>query len=385
MAGQQQGGQDSAGSMDFLWLTALAIFAVLLIWYFGKQYILAVVFQIKYAEIYLIQFFTDNISHAKQFADYFYPRLNQVTVDQLGPWLTDIGSFFKIPVAVILGGLAGYLYFMHPNTRFHSVFDMKKLLDKEVENWPQIVPVSNLDLLNTPINEGPWAMAQSPMEFAKKHKLLREERHTAQRGVHRAHHRDVTVTLIEDKANQLFANQMGTLWQGPEELPMYAQALFAVFASRGLLQRKTAADLLHQIARSAAKGTGNLNFSGVKEIIAKYKNDPTVELMTGRHAYVLGVMASMLLFARTDGVLANADFLWLKPVDRPLWYMLCSMGRQTPFPEVGGPFAHWLAERSLNRRISQPMIQEATKALNEAIKSVIYTPEDALHDPLAKM
>jgi len=385
MAGQQQGGQDSAGSMDFLWLTALSIFGILILWYFAKVYILTVVFQIKYAEMYLIQFFTDNILPAKQFADYFYPHLNDITVHQLGAWLTDIGSYLKYPVAVTLVGLAGYLYFMHPNTRFHTVFDMKKLLDKEVVNWPQIVPVSHLDLLNTPINEGPWAMALSPMEFAKKHQLLREERNAPEQGVVRAQQRDVTVTLLEDKANQVFATQMGGLWQGPEELPLHIQALFAIFASKGMQQRKTATDLLHQIARSAAKGTTQLNLAGVKEVLAKYKGNPTIDLVTSRHAYVLTVMASMLLYARSDGVLATADFLWLKPLDRPLWYMLCSIGRQTPFSEVAGPFAHWLGERALKRRISQPMIQEATKALNLAIKSVIYVPDGILADPLEKM
>ncbi len=52
-----------------------------------------------------------------------------------------------------------------------------------------------------------------------------------------------------------------------------------------------------------------------------------------------------------DGVQASADFLWLKPIDRRLWYMLNTVGRQTPFAEVAGPYAHWLAEREMGKRI----------------------------------
>ena len=55
----------------------------------------------------------------------------------------------------------------------------------------------------------------------------------------------------------------------------------------------------------------------------------------------------MLVAARTDGVLASAEFLWLKPVDRQLWFMLNSIGRRTPFVEVSAPYAHWLVERRL--------------------------------------
>ena len=57
-------------------------------------------------------------------------------------------------------------------------------------------------------------------------------------------------------------------------------------------------------------------------------------------SYALTLMGSMLELARADGVLAVAEFIWLKPVDRRLWYMLGSAGRQTPFVEVSGPSSH---------------------------------------------
>jgi len=379
-----QGGQDSAGSMDFLWLSALFIAAVLLIWHFGKATLLSAIFYLKSAEIYVIALFDSNIQQAKQFADYYSQRPADVDLNQFGAWLTDVGSYINIPVAILLIALAGYLYFKHPETRFNSVFDMKRLLAKEKDNWPQIMPISSLDLINTPVNEGPWAMALAPMEFAKKYKLLKEERLAPQRSVSRNQQQNITVTVIDDKADQVFANQLGPLWQSPDELPIYAQALFAIFAARGLQQRKSALHMLQQISRSAAGGTGHLDFTGVKELLEKNKKNTTIELVANRHAYMMCTMASMLLFARTDGVLATADFLWLKPVDRTLWYMLNSVGRQTPFSEVGGPFAHWLAERSLKRRISQPMVHEATKALTEAVKLIIYVPENTLIDPLDK-
>ena len=87
-------------------------------------------------------------------------------------------------------------------------------------------------------------------------------------------------------------------------------------------------------------------------------------------------MSSLLHAARDDGVVPSAEFLWLKVKDRRLWYMLNSVGRQTPFAEVGGPFAHWRAEQEMGRSCRAPMIDEAIKALEIAVKEVKLSPKE---------
>jgi len=87
-------------------------------------------------------------------------------------------------------------------------------------------------------------------------------------------------------------------------------------------------------------------------------------------------MASFLMIAREDGVVASSEFLWLKVVDRRLWDMLNSVGRQTPFAEVGGPFAHWKAEHALKRKALVPMVDEAIRALEIAVREVKLSPKE---------
>ncbi len=87
-------------------------------------------------------------------------------------------------------------------------------------------------------------------------------------------------------------------------------------------------------------------------------------------------MASLLEGARQDGVVPSSEFLWLKPTDRRLWYMCNCVGRQTPYAEVAGPFAHWKAEKSMGRGSRAPMIDEAIKALEIAIKEVKLSPKE---------
>lgn len=73
-----------------------------------------------------------------------------------------------------------------------------------------------------------------------------------------------------------------------------------------------------------------------RPVIEKYKNTELVQEVTAKHAYTLTVIASLLEKARLDGVVPASEFLWLKPVDRRLWYMLNCVGRQTPYAEVAG-------------------------------------------------
>ncbi len=87
-------------------------------------------------------------------------------------------------------------------------------------------------------------------------------------------------------------------------------------------------------------------------------------------------MASLLEIARIEGVLTTAEFLWLKPVDLRLWYMLNSVGRQTAVVEIAGLFAHWRAEKRLERPLRTPMVKGAVTVLEKDITTVLYISEE---------
>ena len=244
---------------------------------------------------------------------------------------------------------------------------MKRLFNYERQNWPQITPVSKLDLVKEDIEQGPWAMAMTPMQFTKKHGLIEDSK--VDEGKR-------TAILDRAKAHKVFALQLGALWHGPQALPIHTKALYAAFAVTANRDRKSADALLQQIAHSSA--SGQLNFAGVDELLKKNMNTKIVQMASQRHAYQLTIMSSMLELARTDGVFACADFLWLKPVDRRLWYLLNAMGRQTAVSEVAGPFAHGLAEKELGRPMQTPMVEEAVKGLEQALVDIIYEPDEVV-------
>lgn len=383
MAGQQQQGGGGGGdnSLDFLWLIVLVVAGLLAAWYFGRVYIAGAVFKVRYYEILLISYAfelygtfatpiglpTPNTSGLIQALTIIgagtSPNMDFSPIARVS---SEVGWYLAFPNALILSIMALITFRTGIASKFRRIFNQRMHLLRENEKvlWKMISPISKLDLAKEDINKGPWAMSTPPMTFAKQHNLLKEDRTQ----------REVTVTIVRGAAARLFALQLGNYFTGVDALPMHMQALFAIFAARANRDRKVSDKLLGQLSVSYADG--KLDFSGVKETIAKYINSKEVQYVVRRHAYVLTMMSSMLELARADGVLAVAEFLWLKPVDRRLWYMLGSVGRQTPFVEVSGPFSHWLVEKKLKGPMRTPMIDSAVNALEVAVSEVLYEPEE---------
>jgi len=361
---QQQGDN----SLSALWIT-LFFFALLgVIWYLFHTQIVWFVFKIKYYEAIFMSVFTSAALPYVQTLQHV--SFSSASVENLMLVTTSVGKFMRYPAIILLGVLAATLYFTHPTLRYKRTHNMKTLYEQEKFNWPQVMPVSTVNLAKESIDKGPWAMCLSPMQFAKKYKLIIEE-HEKTPGL--AGRERINISLARAEAYQVFATQLGAYFYGVDKLNMHTKALFAVFASRANRDANSAKKILDQMGFSSV--SGHLDFSGVDEVVNKYKDSPVVKKVLEKNAYVLTMMASMLEAARQDGVVAAADFLWLKLVDRPLWFMLNGLGRQTAFTEIAGPFAHWLAERKLGRKINVPMVEEAVKALDEGLKDIIYVPD----------
>ena len=77
-----------------------------------------------------------------------------------------------------------------------------------------------------------------------------------------------------------------------------------------------------------------------------------------------------LAFARSEGgVLAPAQFVWLRAHDRGLWYPLNNMGRQSFHMEAMGAMAHFKAERMTQRPIPVAKMGDAVKTIKEYMGS----------------
>ncbi len=361
-APQQQQGDHS---MAPAWIMALIIITLYMIWVNAHQYIVSFVFYLNIVQGKLVNLLLNNDELASKI--YLMETLDPRSVDWnvLVALTRYVGDFVRYPMIAILIIYCIFLYRSDITTKYRKIHSMNSLRQQEQKNWPAIMPVIKEDLTSSDINVGPWAMALSPLEFSRKYKLLKKNDLLLDDA---APGQELTAGLRRGDAKRVFTLQLGPSFDGFDRCPIHVQALAAVFMARMNRDKDAANEILAGLDRSYI--AGKLHAESAMTLIRKYQNTELVQDVLGRHAYLLSVMASLLEAARLDGVVPSSEFLWLKPTDRRLWYMLNCVGRQTPYVEVAGPFAHWKAEKAMGRPSRAPMIDEAIKALEIAVKEV---------------
>jgi intracellular multiplication protein IcmP len=366
--GQQQG---SDSSMGYLWIMIGIFVGLWAVWYFAHVYIVSGYLTFKAWELDFIDLFSNKSVVIRHWIA--ATPAQDVNFRELMAVANAVGEYFKWPVAILMVVLACVIYYINPARRYKKTYSSDRLIQEESSNWPCINPIASKHLEKKDLLKGPWAMSLNPMEFAKKNDLLREELVPLKEG-QMEHEQQLTVKVIEPKANKIFAMQLGRVWTNVDALDIHIKALFGMCAARANRDREAADKILLQLAESSANG--RLNFTGVEALCKKHIDSKLVKRVISKHAYQLTVMASMLELGRTDGVFASAEFLWLKPIDRRMWFMLNTVGRHTPFTEVAGAYAHWISEKEAKRKILIPIVEEATVALKLAVSEILYKPEE---------
>jgi len=372
MAGQQQSQQGGENSLAALWITIGLFLLGWGIWHYFQIQIAGFVYALRSWEITAVSFFTPALDQTKQWMAANPPYVG-MSIEILVNISDQVGRILRYPVIAILAVLATVLFFHDAKSRYKKLYSMKRLLKEESVNWKQSIPIMDADLVNTPLDKAPWAISLSPMRFAKRFKLLGERKElpvSASSGTKAK----FVYEVDRGRSERVFSMQLGRFWTGLDDLKPYELAIFAILAARADHNSKASTTLMHQISASAADK--NFDFSGTRDLLVKHMNNKGVVRVVHSHAYILTVFASLLELARLDGVLATADLLWVKAVDRRLWFVLNTMGRQTPCCEIAGVFAHFLVEKEIGRRIIVPMIDEAVKAFEIAMADIIAPPEE---------
>ncbi len=383
---------DDKNSMAILWIIGGIFFLCAIIWWSFAPQLKYFFIKVRVVELTIAYWFFKALP---VFKDIFYEidsglslaktiSPGSLTLSAAEGLSELVGKIYRWPISAALIAFAYIMYCRNIKMRYKKHYDMKKLAEQERNEWPQINPVLGIDLVTEDLDHGPWAMGMAPIMFCKQYKLIEVGLEPQIAGTLSKGPR-FKATLIKDRAEHIFAQQLGRMWRGPEKLPLHRRALFAAFIARGMRDTKTAQSLIVQINRSATSDQSKeLDFTGVDELWKKHYNAKLVQAIVQAHAYEFTLFMGLFLFARQDGVFPTSDFLWLKPRDRSFWYVLNSVGRQTPCCEAAGVHAHFLAEKALRRPLSVPMIGEATKALQDSLNDIIYMPNDEEKEELLK-
>jgi intracellular multiplication protein IcmP len=173
-----------------------------------------------------------------------------------------------------------------------------------------------------------------------------------------------------DATRRAFQLQLGPRWKGFDNLPPYLQALIAAFALKGAQKRDESDEFLGKISVGWNEKEGFTIDSKLMEEVKKILADPKVggkALEVAKNfAYRSTAVLGILKWARfMGGVLAPAQFLWLRGTDRNLWYALNNLGRRSFHTEGAGALAHFMAEVSAQKALVIPRVETAIVTLNQ--------------------
>ncbi|MDF1931053.1 type IVB secretion system coupling complex protein DotM/IcmP [Legionella pneumophila] len=298
---QQQSGSDN--SMAPVWIVILLFITAYFVWALAHQYIVSFVFTINIWQARLVNLFLNNQLLANQI--YLMQTLDPNTVnwDQMVTVMRAVGDYMRYPVICILVVLAFVLYNSNVTLKYRKTYDMKSLRAQEQFNWPAIMPIVKEDLVSQDVNKGPWAMALTPMEFARKYNLLRKDDALLDNPVPGE---EMTAGIRRGDAKRVFTMQLGPYWDGFERCSPQAYALSAVFIARMNRDRDAANNILKVLDKTFVDGKPD--FSVARPVMKKYQNSELVQEVVAKHAYVLTVIASLLEAAREDGVVPSSEF-----------------------------------------------------------------------------
>lgn len=297
-----------------------------------------------------------------------------VTLQDLYGILRAIGLYVRIPAVAFLVVLAAVCAACAAPSRFKRDFDLDGLLREQVKRFPVARAFVRRKLGLTRLD----AALLRPADYA----LTAEEwldRFVCKAGA----------DFDEARATDALIAQLGPAWDGPSHASPVVRLLFAAFGLHREEKREAALTLLGEAsaALDASKGedkSGPDRYLAVPAVVnarvdallADTRSFEGAAKAAAGHAYTTPALMTVLNVARLRaGVLAPAQFAWVKFVDRPLWYALQSLGFESeglgrylhpnPRVEAAGARDHWASERTAMQPMTWPSIARALQALRQ--------------------
>ena len=182
-------------------------------------------------------------------------------------------------------------------------------------------------------------------------------------------------TVDEVACARALADQVGPRWSGLRGAPLHARSLAVLFGVHGVKARtgreeSDAEGLRRKVAIAHANLKGEALRAELDLLLAPWLLDEhfvsTVDRVASKHAFVATALLKLLTWARIEGgILAAAEFLWLKEADRTLYYALNNLGRSAHHVEGLGAYAHYAVECFAAEPVAAPAVEAGVRGMQE--------------------
>lgn len=340
----------------------LALFVIILFciifWIGLHEQISSGVRWIRVGQMRFISLFTGEYEPLRKQLSVMNPK--DITPQHLLEMTYAVNSFFKFPVGgllILMGTIAFFTKEKHP---FVRKFNLEKIIVEQAEAFPVTNPITVFNPLQANTRIYGAAVPEKLPLFAE---ALTPDEWVAYNSI------PVNDNVIdEDAARRAFAQQLGGRWKGIRALPVWAQALFVAFSMKANGERTESDHFLGEVAKCWDPKRGLVLTPDLRKKVAQKLNDPkfgrVTEKIAAQHAFNVPALLRCLQVARDQGgVLAPAQFLWLRGVNRHFWYALNNLGRGSVHTEAAGALAHYRGEKSAGKPIPNPLMESAIEGL----------------------
>jgi hypothetical protein len=277
-----------------------------------------------------------------------------VTLENFWTVRTLVGEQVKWFFAAAIAGLATLVVFKMKGDGFKRTFSLgggkgrgPSLAAEAAKQWKTATASAYFDPDGRDKDILP---ARTPIEWLRDNKITFEDGE-----------------LDRDGCERAFAEQLGKPWHGIQRADLPTQTVI-ILAGMHLLRVKGAMQNREAISMAwAAGGNGTQKMQEVvNEGLANQKLVDAIDKLCGKCGWAATAIITMIDFARKRaGVLPSSDFVWMRRVNRHLWYSVNNVGRRRFHTEGAGAMAHFFAERVVGNPLPEPHVDEAINGVED--------------------
>lgn len=374
------GAQNTLYENGLGWAIMLVVLGVLvwLFWLYFDTEVRNAVRWIRYSEMWVLSWIIDN-DHQVNFGGKlvnwqqgFESTKSWNSEELTDRHLTYFNALAMQPLKWVFAALCGlgafWCLFKGPQTHYRQTLGLEGLIQRQSKIFPVISPFVKFNPSTQPPRPpGSPVPAELPL-FAE---ALGPEEWLAYNNIPAPDGK-----IDQSAAERAFLRQLGGRWKGVKNLAPYKQVLLAAFCLKASRKRDASDELLGRIAmcwdfKSGLKLSRDRKLlKDARKILRNKALAADTLKAVNRHAFTTTAMLRALAYAREEGgVLAPAQFVWLRAHDRDLWYPLNNMGRQSFHMEAFGAMSHYRAEKMTQRPIPVPKLEDAVNAITEYMNS----------------
>lgn len=277
------------------------------------------------------------------------------------------GKHYRFIITGLMGIALFYVMFVRKPREFKSKYNLDGLISAHARRWPVITPIMKYNPSKgkhrtigskIPVDLPPFAEALYPEEWMTYNRI-----------------RLYNGVPDRDQIRRAFLLQLCEKYEGLNALPEHLYCLAAAFALKGARKRKECDQFLGEISKCWTLEKGFVPTPSVKSMAArtladsKYA-DGLLKIMSN-HAYVSTAFIAALKWARRQGgVLAPAQFVWMRGEDRVMWYPLNNLDRRAFHVEAAGAMAHYMAEVQAGKPLQMPRLDAAVVATVQYLSDI---------------